>query len=66
MRSAYSKVYWRRREENSPVEIRKLLEQMFTTNITTGRDVRAKDRGSSQLSIASKKFTTTAIGFPMF
>lgn len=61
MRSGYSKVSWRRGEENSPMEVKKLLEQMFTTNIITGRDVRAKDKGSSQLSIASKKFTTTAI-----
>ena len=43
------------------MEVRKLLEQMFATNITTGKDVRVKDKGSSRLSIASKKFTTTAI-----
>ena len=61
MRSAYSKVSWRKGEENSPTEVRKLLEKMFTTNITTGRDVRAKDKGSSQLSIDCKKFKTTAI-----
>lgn len=61
MRSGYSKVSWRRGEENSPMEVRKLLEQMFTTNIITGRDVRAKDKRSSQLSIDCKKFKTTAI-----
>lgn len=43
------------------MEVRKLLEQMFTTNIITGRDVRAKDKRSSQLSIDCKKFKTTAI-----